>query len=73
MSNTITRLPYIIVDGYWVDDRTEFKEYVISQSNDFEENDDKIFFYGLTESEIAESLGKKTAQDFVITHYEIDN
>jgi hypothetical protein len=73
MSHTITRLPHIIVDGYWVDDRTKFEGYVISQSNDIEEDDDSIFFYGLTESEIAESLGKETGEDFVITHYKIDN
>lgn len=66
-----TRLPHIIVDGYWRDDRTEFEGYVISQTHDVEEDDDSIFFYGLTESEIAESLGKETAQDFVITAYEV--
>ena len=68
-----TRLPHIIVDGYWVDDRAEFEGYVISQSNDIEEDDEGIFFYGLTESQIAESLGKETGEDFVITRYEIAN
>ena len=68
-----TRLPHIIVDGYWVDDRTEFEGYVISQYNDIEEDDDSIFFYGLSESEIAESLGKETGEDFVITRYEVAN
>ena len=68
-----TRLPHIIVDGYWRDDRTEFEGYVISQTYDVEEDDDSIFFYGLSESEIAESLGKETAQEFVITRYEVAN
>ena len=68
-----TRLPHIIVDGYWVDDHTKFEGYVISQTHDVEEDDDSIFFYGLSESEIAESLGKETAQDFVITRYEVAN
>jgi hypothetical protein len=67
----VDRLPHIIVDGYWVDDRTEFEGYVISQSNDIEEDDDSIFFYGLSESKIAESLGKETGEDFVITRYEV--
>lgn len=65
-------LPNIIVDGYWVDDRVEFEEYVISQSNDVEEGDHSIFFYGLSESQIAESLGKETSEDFVITSYKLD-
>lgn len=71
-------LPNIIVDGYWVDDRVEFEGYVISQSNDVEEGDysifcdEGIFFYGLTESQIAESLGKETGEDFVITSYKLD-
>ena len=68
-----TRLPHIIVDGYWRDDRTEFEGYVISQTHDVEEDDDSIFFYGLSESQIAESLGKETGEDFVITRYEVVN
>ena len=68
-----TRLPHIIVDGYWVDDRTEFEGYVISQTHDVEEDDNSIFFYGLSESQIAESLGKETGADFVITRYEVAN
>ena len=68
-----TALPHIIVDGYWRDDRTEFEGYVISQTHDVEEDDDSIFFYGLSESQIAESLGKETGEDFVITRYEVAN
>ena len=70
-TDTTARLPRIIVDGYWRDDKTEFYGYVVSQSDDIEENDDDIFFYGLSESQIAESLGKETGADFVITAYAV--
>ena len=65
-------LPNIIINGYWVDNHTQFIGYVISQSNNIEEDDDSIFFYGLSESQVAESLGKETGEDFVITSYKLD-
>ena len=70
-TDTTARLPHIYVDGYWRDDKTEFYGYVISQTDDIEEHDDEIFFYGLSESQIAESLGKETGADFVITAYAV--
>jgi len=59
------------ISGYWKDDKSEFSDYIVSSSDDIGEDDD-IFFYGLSESELSEAvtLGENTAHEFVITHYE---
>lgn len=63
-------LPLIEISGYWKDDvLNTFEGYLVKQTNDvWEEEDDSIFFYGLTWNEIQECLNKETAQDFVITN-----
>lgn len=64
----------ISVNGFWKDDKSEFENYLISESHDIKEDeneDDLIFFYGLSEEDIKKDLGKETGQDFVITSYEI--
>lgn len=67
-------LPLIEIDGFWLDDMDNpFKGYLVKQTQDVsEENDeDDIFYYGLTEEEIQKTLGKKTAEEFVITAYRL--
>ena len=64
---------YFSISGYWKDDRVEFDGYIVKDDNTVvEEEDDQIFFYGLSEKDIQEAikLGEKTAHDFVITGFE---
>jgi hypothetical protein len=63
------------VNGYWKDDKDDnFEGYIISSFNDVpeNENDDNIFFYGMSEKEIQEAieLGNNSFNDFVLTAYE---
>jgi hypothetical protein len=58
------------INGYWKDDKEKFEGYIVSSFNDTNEEDD-IFFYGLSEKDLKEAIkvGEKTVQDFVITAY----
>lgn len=60
-----------VVNGYWKDDGSEFYDYLISEYDDLppQFNDDDIFFYGLSERDIEDSIkrGRDTISDFVIT------
>jgi len=63
---------YFLIDGYWKDTGEEFSDYIVIDSDEFdEEMDEYIFFYGLSEDEIIDAIGKKenTVHDFVITSY----
>lgn len=68
---------YFSISGYWKNDFEEFCGYVVKSTHDVDEDeDDKIFFYGLDEKDLIAAVenGKNTANDFVITdYYEIDN
>ena len=60
-----------LIDGYYKDDKTEFSGYLVSETDDY--TDDEIFFYGLSEEDIqaAIKLGDDSdIIDFVITSYE---
>ncbi|QQV91445.1 hypothetical protein M1M25_gp015 [Tenacibaculum phage Gundel_1] len=64
------------INGYWKDDKTEFKELIVSEMDGCFEgiepySDDDIFFYGLSESNLLEAieLKEETAHDFVITSF----
>jgi hypothetical protein len=63
----------IKIDGYWLDDKTEFNGYIVSQQEEIDEvNDEDIFYYGLTLDYIEKNiLSEKTGLDFVITRYEL--
>ena len=63
----------IKIDGYWLDDKTEFYGYIVSQLEEIDEvNDEDIFYYGLSLDYIEENiLNEKTGLDFVITRYEL--
>jgi hypothetical protein len=62
---------YFSVSGYWKDAPTDmFGGYIVKDTHKvMKKEDDRIFFYGLTEKEIKENLGKETNEDFVITSY----
>jgi hypothetical protein len=66
---------YFKISGYWKgEDDSEFSDYIVTDiDNVDEENDDLIFFYGLSENELKEAveLGENTALEFVITSYEL--
>jgi hypothetical protein len=61
-----------LINGYWKNDKTEFYDYVVTDYDDNAEDDDEIFYFGLSESEIREAIKHKedTALEFVITGYE---
>ena len=60
------------ISGYWKDDKSEFLEYVVTDSDsDCGMMDEDVFYYGLSETEIQEAFekGEDTALEFVITGY----
>jgi hypothetical protein len=61
----------IAIDGYWNDDKSEFSNYLVKETDDVEEeNDDEIFFYGLSLNYIKDNLNNEnTGMDFTITNY----
>lgn len=64
---------YFEISGYWKDDKSEFSRYIVSENDEIidDVDDDLIFYYGMNEEDIKDAikLGKKTANDFVITSY----
>lgn len=70
---------YFNIEGYWKDDRSKFGGYIVKEFDDVEENeedDDLIFHYGLSESDIQEAIedeknGVENGLDFAITNYEV--
>lgn len=65
---------YLYINGYWKNDKSEFNDYMVStydDSNDEDEDEDIIFFYGLSEENVKEAINLKenTMLDFVITSY----
>ena len=59
---------YWKVFGYWKDDKTEFSNYIVSNYNDASDNDDDVFFYGISEEDMRLS-SEDDALDFVITSF----
>jgi hypothetical protein len=63
------------ISGFFVDDNTEFEGYLAAEFNEVPEGwkDDDFFFFGLSESEIQESIesGQPIWNDFVITAYSV--
>ena len=64
---------YFIIDGYWKDDLLEFRDFIVREYDDIEddEQDNEIFYYGLSEAEILESINNpdESGLEFVITNY----
>jgi len=59
------------ISGYWKDDRSEFSGYIVQDTEDVLEDDDSIFYYGLSENDLKEAIkeGENNALDFVVTEY----
>ena len=65
---------FFLISGYWKDTNENFEGYKVSEYNDvIEDDNDDIFFYGLSENDIIDAitLERNTIHDFVITEYEI--
>jgi hypothetical protein len=69
---------YFEIDGYYLDDKSQFTGYIVKEFDDVEEDedrDDQIFFYGLSARDIEgviedEKLGVfSSLVDFTITAY----
>jgi hypothetical protein len=64
------------IAGYWKDCPEEtFADYLVTADHTLRENDEEVFFYGLTEEMLKEAvlLGTQTTHDFVITTYRRKN
>ena len=65
---------YFSIDGYWKDDQTEFSECIVKEYDDSEETEERdnlIFYYGLSENEIKDAIASpdENGLEFVITSY----
>ena len=64
---------YFEIDGYFKDNVNEtFEGYIVKDSDEMlESEDDKIFYYGLSENQIKQAIedGINTDLEFVITSY----
>jgi hypothetical protein len=64
---------HFIIDGYWKDDLLEFRDFIVREYDDIvdEEQDNEIFYYGLSEAEILESINNpdESGLEFVVTNY----
>jgi hypothetical protein len=66
---------YFSINGYFKDDKSEFNGFIVKEYDDSEEDEnreDQIFYYGLSESEIQQAIADNGDDmlDFVITSYE---
>lgn len=61
------------ISGYWKDSKEEFEDYIVSEAEEEneEQDDESIFHYGFDEAAIKNhiELGDKTWLEFVITSY----
>lgn len=61
-------LPLLVISGYWLDTKEPFEGYLVKQTDDGnEEEEDSIFYYGLSIEAARKSINKITAEDWVIT------
>ena len=65
---------YFSIDGYWKDDLSEFNGFIVKEFDDTEEDEDRdlqIFYYGLSEAEIQDAIASpdENSLEFVITSY----
>jgi hypothetical protein len=61
-----------LINGFWKDDKTKFSDYIVTDYDDnADDDDDEIFYFGLSEEEIKEAIksGWNTELEFVITSY----
>lgn len=64
---------YFEIDGHWLDDKDdEFEGYIVKSTDDYtKEEDDSIFYYGLSEDDIKHAIetGEPVNNEFIITSY----
>jgi hypothetical protein len=63
---------YFEINGYWKDDKSEFNGLIVKEYDDIGDDDDDVFFYGLSEEQIQEAIdskGEDNSLDFIITSY----
>lgn len=63
---------YFSISGFWKDTKEKFSDMIVKDSEEgTEEEDEKIFYYGLTKYEIQGVIEKRWESnlDFVITSY----
>ena len=65
---------YFEISGYWKDNKEPFESLLVKETDDIDDNDDLIFEYGWSESDLREALNEtEGGLDFVITNYkEVD-
>lgn len=58
------------INGFWKDSKVKFSGMIVSSSEDMDE-DDNIFYYGLSENDIKSAIkdGFSTDLEFVISSY----
>jgi hypothetical protein len=63
---------YFTIDGYWIDNKESFSGYIVKEFDNASEDDDNVFFYGMSENDLQEAIKSKedTTLDFVITNYQ---
>ena len=64
---------YFEIEGFFKDDHSPICAVVKEYDDVTDDDDDAIFFYGLSETDIQEAirLARNTVHDFVITDYRV--
>jgi hypothetical protein len=63
---------YFEIDGYWLYSKEPFSGYVVKEFDDVIEDDDIVFFFGMSENDLQQAIKLKedTTLDFVVTSYQ---
>lgn len=63
---------YFSIEGYWKDDLSEFSGYIVKEYDDEEDDEDEVFYYGMSENDIIDAIANpdENVLEFVITSYE---
>lgn len=62
---------YFEISGYWKDNKEPFEGYIVKEYDDYNEGeDDNVFFFGLSEIDLEQSINNgDTVDDWVLTSY----
>lgn len=60
-----------LISGFFKDDKWKFNDLIVSSYDDADEDDDNVFYYGLSENDIKQAIedGFNTSLEFVILDY----
>jgi len=60
-----------LINGFWKDNKLKFSNYIVADHDDNTDDEDEIFYFGLNEEEIKETIKLEwnTELEFVITSY----